>query len=126
MTINELTNDVHKNAVAHGWWEEPRSFGEVIALCHSELSEALEEDRDGVSKTLTYYSCKANKDSVTACSSECDSCPYGKPEGIPSELADCVIRILDACGYYGINLEAAIIEKHEFNKARPYKHGKKY
>jgi len=28
--------------------------------------------------------------------------------------------------YYGIDLEAAIIEKHEFNKTRPYKHGKKF
>src|SRR5690606_27339797 len=31
---------------------------------------------------------------------------YGKPCGIPSELADIVIRILDICGLYGWDLEA--------------------
>ena len=41
MKINELTKEVHDNAVNHGWWEEERSFGDLIALCHSELSEAL-------------------------------------------------------------------------------------
>ena len=40
--INEFAQEVHSNAVNHGWWEDDRSFGEIIALCHSELSEALE------------------------------------------------------------------------------------
>lgn len=47
------------------------------------------------------------------------------PEGIPSELADVIIRILDMCGKYGIDIGAMIAEKHEFNKTRPYKHGGK-
>lgn len=42
-TLNEWARDIHQNAVAHGWWDEPRSFGDIVALCHSELSEALEE-----------------------------------------------------------------------------------
>lgn len=47
MTVNEFTKEVHENAVAHGWWETARSFPEVAALIHSEVSEALEEWRDG-------------------------------------------------------------------------------
>lgn len=47
MTVNEFAKEVHENAVAHGWWETARSFPEVAALIHSEVSEALEEWRDG-------------------------------------------------------------------------------
>lgn len=43
MKLNKFTEEVHQNAVEHGWWDEERSFGDIISLCHSELSEALEE-----------------------------------------------------------------------------------
>ncbi len=104
MNLTRFSKDVHKNAVEHGWWEEERTLGEIIALCHSELSEALEEYRNG--KPCLYY-------------------VDGKPEGIGAELADCIIRILDYCGRQGIDIEEIIKEKHEFNKSRPYKHGGK-
>lgn len=51
--------------------------------------------------------------------------PPSFPEGIPSELADVVIRVLDYCEAAGIDLEQEIIIKNEFNKTRPYKHGGK-
>lgn len=28
-TLNEWTKDIHQNAVAHGWWDEARSFGDI-------------------------------------------------------------------------------------------------
>ena len=41
--INEVAKEIHENAVAHGWWDEERGFPEVLALIHSEVSEAPEE-----------------------------------------------------------------------------------
>lgn len=114
-TLNELAAAIHENAVVHGWWDEPRTFPEVIALIHSELSESLEEYRDG--KPPVYYT--QNSTSVV---------PIGfakKPEGMAVELADAIIRILDYCGREQIDIDAIVREKHEYNKIRPYRHGGK-
>lgn len=128
MNLNELRDEVHAVAVEHGWWETPPSFGEIIALCHSELSEAMEEYRDG--KPMVYcdaYKGNAECNGLLDCSGvECFSVFRGrKPEGIATELADCIIRILDYCGHEGIDIDATVRIKHEYNKTRPYRHGGK-
>lgn len=123
-TINELVQEAHLNAKVHGWHDEQRSFGDLIALCHTELSEALEEFRKGHQPSNTRYDCKAQKSTVD-CDSDCGSCDFGKPQGIPSELADVCIRIFDMAGLYGIDLDQAIAEKMNFNRNRPFRHGGK-
>lgn len=107
--LNLLAFKIHKNAVNHGWWESHRTFPEVIALIHSELSEALEEYRKGHNPTKVYYNPE----------------DPNKPEGIPIELADAIIRILDYCNFSQIDIERAILLKHKYNITRPYRHGGK-
>jgi NTP pyrophosphatase (non-canonical NTP hydrolase) len=116
MDLNELMYKIHNNSQDKGWWTEERTFGEIIALCHSELSEALEEYRNGHLPTEIYYSAVPGMDGVNY---------SAKPEGISIELADCIIRILDYCGHAGIDIENAIQIKHNYNKTRPYRHGGK-
>jgi len=126
--LNEFAKEVHKNAVKHGWWEDNRSFGEIIALCHSELSEALEEYR---SENPAFWFEKKDEISSMFGEESYDKCKHfsewrgEKPEGVAVEMADCIIRILDWCGKENIDIDSILKAKHEFNKTRPYKHGGK-
>ena len=119
MKINEFAKEVHQNAVEHGWWDEPRTVGEIIALCHSELSEALEEYRAG--RPMVWYSCteiqpyhpcdpKDSFDCQMYGKEECCKYRGKKPEGIAVELADCIIRVLDYMGKEGFDVDALLRE----------------
>lgn len=124
MTLNELAKEIHENAVAHGFWDEDRPLPEVLMLIVSELAEALEEARagdkmNGRISCMHYYS---GEGYVSSAPTNCCK----KPEGIVVEVADALIRILDWCGHEGIDIEGIVREKHEYNKTRPYKHGKKF
>jgi NTP pyrophosphatase (non-canonical NTP hydrolase) len=103
MTLNELRDQALAIAISHGFTDA--SVGEDIALMHSELSEALEDHRDRKAPDLLWYD------------------PKGKPCGIPSEMADVIIRVLHFCGKHGIDIEKAVTEKMAYNNSRPFKHG---
>lgn len=114
---------IHANAIKHGWWDEDSSFGEIVALCHSELSEALEEYLD--EKPLVY---QMQSYGIVSGRMETDLekfFPQQKIEGIAVEMIDCLIRILDWCGKEGVDVDEILARKHEYNKTRPYRHGGK-
>jgi len=120
-TIKEWQKEIHEYAVEKGWWDEektPRSKGDQFANFHAEVSEAWAEWRNGHPMEAVYFK-NPHGDVVDPETSG------SKPEGVPIELADVVIRIMDTCEAYGIDLEEAIRIKHEFNKTRPHRHGGK-
>jgi hypothetical protein len=49
-----------------------------------------------------------------------------KPDGVPIEMADIVIRVMDFCETYNINLAKMMRIKMRYNESRPYKHGRQF
>jgi hypothetical protein len=106
--IKEIIHTVATTAREKGWWEKDRSLAEVIALTHSELSEALEHYRNGHRIDRVWR--------------EGD-----KPDGVLVELADVLIRIFDYVGNRNLSDEFvdALHAKIAYNTTRPYRHGNK-
>lgn len=94
-SIKELCEEAFDTASSKGWYEDSRETGTILALIHSEVSEALEADRKG------------------------------DEENFVEELADVCIRVFSLCGSRKIDLEGAILKKMEKNKERTYRHGGK-
>lgn len=124
MNLNEMRDRAYQISKSKGWHdsEVDATFGDRIALMHSELSEALEEFRNGHTIDEIYDGAVTER---TWISQDESKITLHKPEGIPIELADVVIRIGDLCGKYGIDLEAAVKTKMNFNETRPHRHGGK-
>ena len=103
-TINTTSQLVHANAVAKGFWDSDRNDGELIALMHSELSEALEGLRHG----------NPPSDHI--------------PEftAVEEEMADLLIRVMVAAAGKGWRLGEALVAEIELSQGREWRHGKRF
>jgi len=101
LDLNQLSIECYENSKAHGFWDASSNIGEKITLMHSEVSEAFEEHRSGHVPTEIYYGVVRQLPGDIGIKSQ-------KPEGIPIELADCVIRVLDFCGRFEYDIEDSI------------------
>ena len=111
----------------------------VLALITTEVAEAIEEVRNGhganesrrtiggvevvaspIGNGYVTYSAVEGDDKWTGVRTE-----IAKLEGIPSELADVVIRALDFANTWEIDLAGAIVSKLAYNATRGHRHGGK-
>ncbi len=109
-TISEMTAAIRELNVAKGWRPAEggpgeNTFGDYQALLHSEVSEALEAYR-------SWRLADATEATDHACPNPIDGlcmCP-AKPEGVGSELADVLIRLLDMADVFGVTIREHQIE----------------
>ena len=99
-----ISDYVHATAVSKGWWDEDRNDGELIALIHSELSEALEALRAG----------------------NPPDCKIPAFSGLEVELADAIIRIMDMAAARRLDVAGALMAKIKYNQGREWRHGKEF
>jgi NTP pyrophosphatase (non-canonical NTP hydrolase) len=113
--LAEMQQEVYENNVAHGWFDRYRAFGDDISLIHSEVSEMFEAYRSGENGVMIPVKILTNSGvEITY-----------NPHSVEAEAADILIRLLDTCQRYGIDLDTAFREKMNYNKTRPYRHGNK-
>ncbi len=126
LTIKEVKKEAFETAWEKGWYEnESTTFAEHLAWVHAEVSEVYEEFRNWNDYNEIYYNLPSDDDTNIKVQYSEVLDTLKKPRGIPVELADVIIKTLDICAHYGIDIERAVKIKLEYNKTRPYKHGGK-
>ena len=106
--LDDLATELHKVAVVKGFWPEVEDVDDIFIakqcmMIVSEVTEVMEAIRKDKGE-----------------------------EEITKEFADIIIRTLDLyagvveAGYTKLSLDQALLEKVEFNKTRPEKHGVRF
>lgn len=119
--LNELARQFHERSKAKGFWDEKRETGTLLMLIVSELSEALEADRQNKYANMPFFIFDVD----TGDSFE-DAFKKNIKDTFEDEIADVAIRLLDLIGKMDIDIEKHISLKMQYNATRPYKHGKAY
>lgn len=101
LSLNTLRDEIYKDAVAHGLWEDEEGV-DWYQESHSMIECEVDELYDAIEDKVNGHG----------------------DEHFAEELADVVIMCFSAAGKLGIDIDAAIRRKMEINKRRVWKHGK--
>jgi NTP pyrophosphatase (non-canonical NTP hydrolase) len=115
-TITELQKEIHKEAIAHGFYQNDNMLHDLLQTATSNEKTVEELDRLFVLKRLLLIHSEISE--------AMEALRLGDELSLTSELADATIRIFDIAEYINFSLYKAIIAKMKINKKREYLHGK--
>lgn len=114
--INYLAEEMHRNAVEHGFYEDYNQLESFLAV--SDKPNMLDTaKRNFILSQLSKIASEVGE-AVAVVQKQ------RTMNDLPEELADIVIRTFDLAGFMNYNFGAAVIDKMNKNLNRPYKHGK--
>jgi len=122
MELNKLRDDIFALATKQGFHGVDEKgvnqddLSRKLMLVVSELAEAQEAERSGRKPLGNFV--------IYPVPTGSDFEPFRGT--IEEEIADAVIRLADIAGMIGMNLDWWVEAKMEYNRQRPYKHGKEY
>lgn len=129
ININEQCKQQHGRMLDKGF--NGKDFARDLMLIVSELSEALEADRRG-KDARKLPDCTAKSLLNRLGDSDLDEGIWKRffesyiKDTIQDEIADAILRIMDLCGRYDIDIDTHVAIKSYYNSLRKPKHGKKY
>lgn len=128
--IEMMQRRCYSNSHAKGFWpaahtpgaEGGRNDGEAVALLHSEVTELVEP-------LISALRLNAALSDLLEAVRSGSKVPSKKIEGftlVEEEAADVLIRLLEWTHGRGLRLAEAALAKHQYNLARPHKHGREF
>ena len=103
--LNELRDEVYKDAYEHGLYEGEYDAPQLEQAAPSLMYRIQDEVREAWNAALDWQQSKINA-----------------KEHVAEELADIIITALSVSGHLGIDIDAALRRKVDYNKTRKYKH----
>tara|TARA_R110002012_G_scaffold279937_3_gene468375 strand:- start:165 stop:560 length:396 start_codon:yes stop_codon:yes gene_type:complete len=121
LNLTDFSKEIHQDNIKKGFYDVKISTGTHLMLITSELAEALEADRHRITADKFSFKEELNQtgDFKSAFKSHIK-------DSYEDEIADAVIRLLDHCGYRGIDIDWHINQKLKYNRTREKRHGKVY
>lgn len=125
MSMTELSKNIRFFNGEKGFESPALDIHKKLLLAVSEICEAQEELRDGNEAVKIYY--EGMQELPYTAEASLDSFPENvKPLGFSVEIADAIIRLLDICAAFNIDIQAVVELKLAYNRTRPEKHGRQF